>query len=359
MIKLTDTEENAIIRRTAAAIGELQEGEDAISVLSRIYCQNLPDKSPRQGDLMARELVSWMNRFRQSMADAEGDPEAYLYRFLQEQIAPLPLDRQCRFLRQQILACGELEHIRKMQDIPLTAETESDIQATEAERDALLKEAVHRLSGGDRRHDLEGILDQAAVDTFYSHSVTRAYVNEEMLQAITAMILYTMVKNGELSGLPEDTSLGQMAVGVCSEEAYREIVCAAEMGYLTESEVEQRMRSVRAVMAALLLAAAAAVAGSLFWTHSRKYGVVFYGGLGLLLLLWLSGVLGVWYRAAAEMVREEAERIADIPLELKRTENRTVRQETPARQNNVPRSEMELRREEEEILEQNKQYLGQ
>lgn len=55
--------------------------------------------------------------------------------------------------------------------------------------------------------------------------------------------------------------------------------------------------------------------------------------------------------------REEAKHGADIPLELKKAENRTVRQETPVRQNNVPRSEREPLREEEKILEQNSSIL--
>ena len=47
-MKITEQERKLIIRRSAGAISQIQEGEDAISVLSGIYCQNLTEKSPRQ-----------------------------------------------------------------------------------------------------------------------------------------------------------------------------------------------------------------------------------------------------------------------------------------------------------------------
>ena len=75
MTKLSDTEQRNIIRRSAAAISQLQDGEDAIRVLSGIYCGSLPDKSPRQGELMAREVLTWISEFQDSYDRAAEDPE--------------------------------------------------------------------------------------------------------------------------------------------------------------------------------------------------------------------------------------------------------------------------------------------
>ena len=75
MMKITEQERKLIIRRSAGAISQIQEGEDAISVLSGIYCQNLTEKSPRQGELMARELFSWIGQFQKALDDAATEPE--------------------------------------------------------------------------------------------------------------------------------------------------------------------------------------------------------------------------------------------------------------------------------------------
>jgi len=354
-MKMTDSEQKAMIRRTASAIGCLQEGEDAISVLSKIYCQNLSDKSPRQGELMARELLAWMEIFQEAIDGAQKDPETYLYQSLKKQLAQFPLEQQCRILRRQIRGCTDLEQIKTPEDLLLTAmqpESAEDREApavSEAVRDSLLKEAACRIAGGAGSAALEILPEDSVAATTRSQSISRTYVGEEMLQAMTAMVVYTMAKNGELSGFPEDTSLAQVVVGVCAEDQYREILCGIQRNYLSAAEAEKRLRILRVVLFSLMFAAAAATAGSMLIAYAKQYSVVPYAALGLYIMLWLGIMMGIYYKAYAEMVQEESEAIAQIPVILNPVEKTaTYHSAMPDKQENVPWTKREQQKEHQE-----------
>lgn len=287
MTNLTDTERKYLIRRAAAAISQLQDGEDAIGVLSGIYCENLPDKSPRQGELMARELLDWIGRFQASFDEALEGPEDFLCRTISELFAQLPLEEQCELLGQGL-------------GIPV-----EKAAVSEPLRDSLLREATVRLMESDAILTLQpGSIDRESIQ---ARNAAKDIVGEEMLLAVTSMVVYTMAKNGELSGVPEKISLAQVAIGVCTEDKLAELSCLKEMN------IENQLWVLKAACISTMLATVTVV-GVGGWLMGLDLAVVaaFCGYV----LLWLGVVLSIYYKTTADMIREEAADIPYIPLNV-------------------------------------------
>jgi len=287
MTNLTDTERKYLIRRAAAAISQLQDGEDAIGVLSGIYCENLPDKSPRQGELMARELLDWIGRFQHSFDEALEGPENFLCRTISELFAQLPLEEQCELLGQEL-------------GIPV-----EKAAVSEPLRDSLLREASSRLMESDTILTLQpGSIDRESIR---ARNAAKDIVGEEMLLAVTSMVVYTMAKNGELSDVPEKISLAQVAIGVCMEDKLAELSCLKEMN------IENQLWVLKAACVSTMLATVTVV-GAGGWLMGLDLAVVaaFCGYV----LLWLGLVLSIYYKTTADMIREEAADIPYIPLNV-------------------------------------------
>ncbi len=315
MTKLSDTERNNIIRRSAAAISQLQGGEDAVGVLSGIYCGFLPDKSPRQGQLMAREVLEWIDRFHASCDGAMEGPEDYLCRAVAAPLAQLPLEEQCEFLARQL-------------DMPLSQ------MPTEALRDSLLRESARKMLTSMDFPDVQsGTEELSGWETVPQRNEMKEIVGEEMFLAVTAMIIYAMAKNGELSGVPEKISLAQVTIGVCAEDKLAELQWAAKMGYLEKTLIENRLWILKAACISTMLAAQIVV-GVGGWLAGMPLAAV--AALCGYTLLWLGVVLCIYYKVNAEMIREEVSLIpyrtvSAYPVEVTEEgrEQRTVQKNLP------------------------------
>lgn len=316
MKNITVEESNVIIRRTAAAISQLQAGEDAIGVLSRIYCQNLPDKSPRQGQLMAKEVLSWIAKFQDGMDEALEAPDNYVQRQLKNALEGLPLEQQCALLRQQLEEFERLNSLESFQETELAKvhrAAREALPASEQIRDTLLTEVSRTLIG-----------EKLSIEPFFAEggSVSRnrkaakACIGENLLLAMTAMVIYTMAKNGELSGLPKEVSLSQVVIGVCAEDQAQQIQLQEKLGYLSEKEAQKSHSALRAVAFTLLITSAVGLAGGTLFLLARFFDTVAVAALGAYMMVWLGAVLGIYYSAADEMVIEEADRIPMIPVEV-------------------------------------------
>ena len=326
MMKITEQERKLIIRRSAGAISQIQEGEDAISVLSGIYCQNLTEKSPRQGELMARELFSWIGQFQKALDDAATEPEEYLRAELVRTLSDLPADEQCAFLRRELETLGG-----SVEDGP--PETLRDRLATEVSRRVTqweLPEQAIPLPGAEELRE---------------RKAAKEILGEEMLAAVTAMVIYTMAKNGELSGVPEKLTLAQTAVGVCTEDALTEIRLAARKGYLQQQEAQKKLRALRAACYRMVLAAGVAIAGTAAVMLAKGMAALSVAALCGYLLLWLGVVLGIWYHSNAQMIRDEAEDIPYLAVNTYPIAETSVPQ-TPAPQKHLPWPEETEKKEE-------------
>lgn len=297
MSHLSEKEQEDIIRRASGAISQIQEGEDAVSVLSGIYRQNLAEKSPQQGKLMAQALLSWMEKFRSVYDEAMEAPEACLHRHLMQLLAPLPLDAQCDLLRRELGSLGAAELWEGEDSEPI--------------RDKLLNSLCDSLGDEDFFQNIPPLTEKTE---YLSRNAAKAILGEDMLLATTAMVIYTMAQKGELSGVPQNMTLAQVTVGVCTEDTLRQLQWLAKKGYQQE-QIQKRIRALRVACIAVLLTAAVALTGGTAWILAKG---VYQGGILALvgyLLLWLGTVLAIYYKSKAEMIRDEAEEIPYIPVQ--------------------------------------------
>lgn len=337
MTKLSDTEQRNIIRRSAAAISQLQDGEDAIRVLSGIYCGSLPDKSPRQGELMAREVLTWISEFQDSYDRAAEDPENCLCRAVAAPLARLPLEEQCEFLEHQL-------------GVP------ASLVPSQALRDSLLRDMAQQLlTSTDFPEVHSGAGEFSGWETVPQRNEMKEIVGEEMFLAVTAMVVYAMAKNGELSDVSEKISLAQVTIGVCAEDKLAELQWAAQMGYLEKTLIENRLWTVKAACISTMLAAQIVV-GVGGWLAGMPLAAV--AALCGYTLLWLGVVLGIYYRVTAEMIREE---VSLIPYRAVQTYSAETTQETKKQtaQKHLPWPEPERQKAEEKKALPSKAYTKQ
>ena len=234
---LSDKERKYIIRRTADAIGRIQTGEDAIAVLSEIYCQNMEDKSPRQGQLMAEEVLRWISKFQNTFEDAMEDPARCFRHNWMQTMEAVPLDAQCDLLRREL---------------GLSADAGESVSPEL--RDSLLEELSGRLTDADPKgmEDRFTLEDQTPDNS--NRTAAKAVIGEDMLLAVTAMVLYTMVQNGQLETVEPDLTLAQVVIGVCAEDELAMIRVLAQ-SEMHQQRVQKRMKALRVTCFVTLAAA--------------------------------------------------------------------------------------------------------
>ena len=295
---LSDKERKYIIRRTADAIGRIQAGEDAIAVLSEIYCQNMEDKSPCQGQLMAKEVLHWIGKFQNTFEDALEDPAACFRQNWMQTMEAVPLDAQCDLLRRELGGSADAEG-------PASPEF----------RDSLLEELSGRLTDADPNGMKESFPLGNQTPGNSDRTTAKAVIGEDMLLAVTAMVVYTMAKNGQLEQADPSLDLAQVVIGVCAEDELAQIRLLAQ-SEMHRQTVQKRMKALRVTCFVTLAASLGAVvlAGSL----AAASGLAVEGILAVCgyLLLWLGIILELYYRSMAEMIRDEEEEFPYIPVHV-------------------------------------------
>ena len=295
---LSDKERKYIIRRTADAIGRIQTGEDAIAVLSEIYCQNMEDKSPRQGQLMAEEVLRWIGKFQNTFEDAMEDPVRCFRHNWMQTMEAVPLDAQCDLLRRELGLSADAGE-------PVSPQL----------RDSLLEELSGRLTDADPKGmEARFTLGDPTPDNS-NRTAAKAVIGEDMLLAVTAMVLYTMVQNGQLETVEPDLTLAQAVIGVCAEDELAMIRVLAQ-SEMHQQRVQKRMKALRVTCFVTLAAALGGMvlAGSL----AAVSGLAIESILAVCgyLLLWLGIVLELYYRSMAEMIRDEEDEFPYIPVHV-------------------------------------------
>lgn len=220
-------------------------GKSTREVLAAIYQEHLPEKSDKQANLMADEVIDSVTGFYQDLYAARENREA----FLEEKLSQLtdgqdPVQRCNTLLRlQRALAAINLETVRSAmkgeeQSGPPNApevRTVTEAEATpelEAELTAEIKalldgslflapllpettELLSQLADGDA----EMLLDAGSGRLDY-------------LAAIS-MLAYINIKSGAFPEIPEDTTLHEVATIVCAAcESSKAAAQAAEEGWV-------------------------------------------------------------------------------------------------------------------------------
>lgn len=265
-------ERDLLIRRVYQAICDLKEGEDAAGVLSRIYRQNLEDKTPAQGELMAQEVLEKMGQFEDIYDDALEDPENCILRAVSQYLTGI----------------------------------------SESEREQIVRRVSRWIEDGSlfKEQELQPIPDEEMQDRL----IAEGNVGEEMLKAVTAMVIYTMAKNGDLTA-PKELTLSQTVTVVCTEYQLRQLQYSEKAGFLMDKDKNKRALYVAYFVMAL--AAAAIIAG----VTAMGVDAIIAVALSGYCLLWITVVLTAYYQEMAALSEEEAKDLQwiEVPLHSPQT----------------------------------------
>lgn len=307
-MQITQAERDEIFRASAHALSYFQEGEDPQEVLSQIYCHNMEDKSPRQGALMAKELLTWMARFQSGFDAAMENPEGYAYDELRSALNGLPEERQTALLQEWIQAAERLNSLESADDpqAALAAQKECPVcqyRAPQYQPETLLGMLISRIK--DAPKVLQTIVNAAAPWKLRERTAVKRKCGGNMDLAVTAMVIYTMAKNGKLSGVPRDATLGQVTVGVCAADLQQQI--AMQQG-AEKRMVELQLLALKITFVVLMAAAAALMVGGAVWNTVLAFGGYF--------LFWLTVVMAVYFSQVCRMMENSAVEITPLPLRL-------------------------------------------
>ncbi len=303
-MKITEQEHRNIIRRVCDAMERIQTGEDAIRILAEIYCDSMPDKEYWQGRVMAQETLRWIGQFNGSMESAEKDPEGYVRRSLAASLKGLPLQQQCTELRRvkrflELLDAEEVVDEEALQRARYAAELEIDDSVyAQSLRNTLLSEVAARVVKGKHLRTLMGAQFDGSTRDW---DLLNSCIGEDMQKAVTAMVIYTMAKNGELENVPDTVTLPLVTIGVCAEDEITRLKIDQKDGLVNESKAENTMQTIAAVV--LWLGVASLAAGTVGLVMESEYLAMMLGLSWVLLYLGL--LLYIWYEAEEEVVREE------------------------------------------------------
>lgn len=339
-MKITEQERALIIRRSAYAWSHFQENESGEEILCKIYCKNIVDKSPKQGAMMAKELLLWLARFQDCYDAALEDPDACTEYVLTKEIEALSIEQQCQTLHQVIQTMESESTQGQLQPYCGSPSPQA--------RDALLRETVEKITSGSDAAVPERILLAADDSELQNRKLVKTLCGEDMVLAVNAMIIYTMAKNGELSGIPKDVSLAQVVIGVCTEDLFRGISRDEQGGYLTKEAAGKRKHALAVAFKTMMLAASAALAGGLamLLCGAGSLGAL---SIGTALLAALGGILTEKFEMDRRMMEGQEENVAEILLKLPRSAEAWVRKKTKQMR---PESLQEAAAEQETVEEQ-------
>ncbi len=309
-MKITEQERVSLIRRSAYAWSHFQENGNAVDILSKIYCHNLIDKSPKQGELMTTELLLWMARFQDCYDAALEDPAAYTEYILTQELDALPLQQQCQALEQVIQASQSADASESVLPYHGTVSPQA--------RDSLRQEAVQRITNGEDTAVLEQILLAADDAEPHNRKLVKTICGEDMVLAVNAMVLYTMAKNGELSEIPKDVSLAQVAIGACTEDQFRSISRDERQGCLSKEAAAKRKQALTTAFRAMMLLSSVALAGGFAMLLARSTSIRRCLIIGAALLAALGVIVAEKFKLDRQMVEDQADEIVEIPLKLPR-----------------------------------------
>ncbi len=309
-MQITQAEQKAIFRASANALSYFEEGEDPREVLSQIYCHNMEDKSPHQGAMMAKELMTWMARFQRGFDAAIDDPEGYAYNELKSALAGMPEERREELLQEWLMAADCLNSQKCEEDSENAFAAQKENSACNGKEpglcpETLLKTLVLRIKFAPRA--LQSILKGEAAWTPRERVIVEMKCGRNMDLAVTAMVIYTMAKNGQLSGLPQDITLGEVAVGVCAADLQQEL---AMQQSVDDKTAERQQLALKITVVVLMAAASAAllIGGAVLLNPIVAYlGVV---------MAQLTVVMAAHFKNICRISENSDTEISPLPLKL-------------------------------------------
>lgn len=330
MIELTPAERLAIAAKVSYAMAQCQPGEDARSVLSKMYCEFVPDAFPWQGQMMAEELILWMIRCQECFETSLADPDNYAIGLLDSKLRDLPLQRQCQILFETLqglkafdsAAAGAYMSTSQTQKLleGLAGQIKHYDGADEPEpvlrrrRDALLVQLSSSLRDSNLpEHVIGQMLQLSEQPEDLAKGVVQLKSAENMKKAVTAMTVYTMAANGELSGVHETIPMAGAVIFTYQQSQMRRISLEMDRNYITAGAAEEMMGMVWGPCRTMVVLSIVLIGAQAALTAGTTAGVV--AGL-VSALVGVGLVYGPVEHAMRQLIRAGGQYVANARLYL-------------------------------------------
>lgn len=284
MLNLLPEEKDELEKMTAFALARFEEGTELETILRDIYLEKMEIKSPEHAQIMAKDIISTIDflykKYEEISEAIDCSPEENLSGVLEE-FTDFEFRGFSEQQKKQLLSAvtGVLENIEKIKvgEAPdeealkkLTAEF------SEKELDEALAETVSAMKDPKvLKSFLENIEDQSLESKQKRMSVVREQDSKTMI-AIQTMILYAMIKTNSLKSLPQDISLTQLAVAVCTDSFINNLAFSIKMKTQNENGAGK-------ILAFWLIAIVAVVAMSLLTLACFAAADIVFSALSLFL----------------------------------------------------------------------------
>jgi len=257
MMILTNEEQKQVIKRIAYMTSRVNEETTWQEILSMAYCEFMPDKTQMQGDLISQQIIDGMSRFKTMQDVICESPDAFVLHYLTEAIAGKNLEQQCHALYSirlgmRMVSNGmDAELMRRDNGAKDWTDSVKKMSSTyrylgpvtEQARDQLLLEAADQIKAAQASDfSLDLIVKLLQQQDDQVHNVFELTCGDYVYRAMCIMTMYTMAKNGELSGIPKEVTIDQLVTAVCATDAMRKLVSNVRYGVMDISMQEEQMR---------------------------------------------------------------------------------------------------------------------
>lgn len=237
----TKEQTGAIQAKASELMRSVAQGRSARDVMAQLYVSSLEEKTMQQGELMADKILQSVKDFDADYQAAQEDLDGFVEAFQNKMDEGRTCVERCNYwlkLGAAISAAAMGQEAGSREEIIRTIEgmSVSEEEAT-PQREAELRESAAQAIKNSGI--LLGTLAEQAKALEELDSAEQAAGllldlggQEFEYRAVVAMAAYTMVKNGELEGVPVDMTAAQVTAAVCAEMEAARIAQAVEKGSL-------------------------------------------------------------------------------------------------------------------------------
>ena len=243
MMTLTKEQNQFLAEQASKVLKQYENGLGVREIMANIYAENLPEKTFRQGEIMADMVLENVKRFDTSYKEAQEDVEHFIDVFQDKVDEGKTCRERCEFWLHFGTAVTEAtiamngagdkvnEDSKKMPRQQVSIENVSEDLADELRikaKDAILNSGIM----------LSALLEQAdKLDRFSSAEEASDLLidlgaTEFEYRAVVAMLAYVNIKNGQFE-VPEEIkemTIGQITTLVCAEIEQARIMKAVNDG---------------------------------------------------------------------------------------------------------------------------------
>lgn len=235
----TKEQTGAIRAKADELMRGVAQGKSTRDVMAQLYVSSLEEKTVQQGELMADKILQSVKDFDADYQAAQEDLDKFVEAFQDKMDEGRTCVERCNYwlkLGAAISVAAMGQDAGSREEIIRTIEgmSVSEEEATPQREAELRKSAAQAIKNSGI---LLGTLAEQAKALEELDSAEQAAgllldlgSQEFEYRAVVAMAAYTMVKNGELEGVPVDMTAAQVTAAVCAEMETVRIAQAVEQG---------------------------------------------------------------------------------------------------------------------------------